>query len=103
MGSSGIPRGTDEKTERRSQQEVKNISVITEGSLNHSSGTQAVFGQGANPSAYILPVSAVVPCLSFFLCRPLSAFLLLIHNQNTVARNVLTITTYSAVIRIDAV
>ncbi|XP_072157040.1 uncharacterized protein [Bemisia tabaci] len=33
--------------------------------------TQAVFGQGANPSAYILPVSAVVPCPSFFLCRPL--------------------------------
>ncbi|CAH0387703.1 unnamed protein product [Bemisia tabaci] len=36
------------------------MNVITEGSLNHSSGTQAVFGQGANPSAYILPVSAVM-------------------------------------------
>ncbi|CAH0395270.1 unnamed protein product [Bemisia tabaci] len=35
------------------------------------SRTQADFGQGANPSAYILPVSAVVPCLSFFVRCPL--------------------------------
>ncbi|CAH0387704.1 unnamed protein product [Bemisia tabaci] len=40
--------------------DAPNRNVITEGSLNHSSGTQAVFGQGANPSAYILPVSAVM-------------------------------------------